>query len=293
MFLNINLICLGLDMIVRDDLGNVLDITKTSTTKLYEEHDKARKRIRNANVRLTYTSLLNKLTHCSLQSNHRASNVNNLHKSSNNLLVTIHAFVCQIQEDSDLLLALYDGTTLKAITENYVVKWGSNGLALDGDKHRVLFTDLSSQDLASSKIYLVCHAVRVGAMDAKVLDPKRGSIARRQSSLNMPRMGSTISIGSNGENGHNQMRRPFGVAAFDLTAMLRKEDDIKNTIDMPFVLCEKETMDNALRKLIAINDKSRIEWKLAVSVDVMHGDLKQVSFIDHILIFDCIFEISI
>lgn len=116
-------------------------------------------------------------------------------------------------------------------------------------------------------------------MDAKVTDIRRGSIARRQSSLHMKRMGSVISLGSNGESTHHQLRRPFGVAAFDLTPWVRKEEDFKNTIDMPFILCEKDTMDNTLRKLIAINEKSRIEWKLAVSVDVMHGDLKQVRIV--------------
>lgn len=64
-------------------------------------------------------------------------------KHSHNLLVTVHAFVCKHQEDSDLLLTLYDGDEMKAITENYVVKWGRQGLARDLDQfdnHRVLFT---------------------------------------------------------------------------------------------------------------------------------------------------------
>lgn len=55
----------------------------------------------------------------------------------------MHAFVCKHQEDSDLLLTLYDGDEMKAITENYVVKWGRQGLARDLDQfdnHRVLFT---------------------------------------------------------------------------------------------------------------------------------------------------------
>lgn len=64
-------------------------------------------------------------------------------KHSHSLLVTVHAFVCKYQEDSDLLLTLYDGEEMKAITENYVVKWGRQGLARDLDQfdnHRVLFT---------------------------------------------------------------------------------------------------------------------------------------------------------
>lgn len=66
-----------------------------------------------------------------------------MNKHSHNLLVTVHAFVCKFQEDSDLLLTLYDGDEMKAITENYVVKWGRQGLARDLDQfdnHRVLFT---------------------------------------------------------------------------------------------------------------------------------------------------------
>lgn len=66
-----------------------------------------------------------------------------MNKHSHNLLVTVHAFVCKFKEDSDLLLTLYDGEEMRAITENYVVKWGRQGLARDLDQfdnHRVLFT---------------------------------------------------------------------------------------------------------------------------------------------------------
>lgn len=209
-----------------------------------------------------------------------------LNKSSHNLLVTIHAFVCKVQRDSDLLLALYDGDTLKAITENYVVKWGRQGLAQDFDQidnHRVLFTDLSSHEFGSSKIYLVCQAVRLGAMEAKERDTNRSSLVRKSSTATVPQLSSNIIVigspngGGSGEQ--NQMRRPFGVAAFDLTPKVRKAEDFKNTLDMPFIFCEKDsTLDSTLRKLVFSTDKTRIESKLAVSVDVLHGDLKQVSF---------------
>lgn len=55
----------------------------------------------------------------------------------------MHAFVCKYQEDCDLLLTIYDGEEMKAISENYVVKWGKQGVARDLDQfdnHRVLFT---------------------------------------------------------------------------------------------------------------------------------------------------------
>lgn len=63
-------------------------------------------------------------------------------------MVTVHAFVCKYQEDSDLLFTLYDADEMKALTENYVVKWGRQGLARDLDQfdnHRVLFTVSSGQ----------------------------------------------------------------------------------------------------------------------------------------------------
>lgn len=39
---------LGLDMVVRDENGNVLDINKTSTTQLYSQHASAENRIKMA-----------------------------------------------------------------------------------------------------------------------------------------------------------------------------------------------------------------------------------------------------
>lgn len=41
---------LGLDMVVRDESGNILDINTTSTTQLYEHHMNAMDRIKKANV---------------------------------------------------------------------------------------------------------------------------------------------------------------------------------------------------------------------------------------------------
>lgn len=44
---------LGLDMVVRNEDGNVLDINSTATTQLYERHVKATDRIRRASVSYT------------------------------------------------------------------------------------------------------------------------------------------------------------------------------------------------------------------------------------------------
>lgn len=72
------------------------------------------------------------------------------------------------------------------------------------------------------------------------------------------------------------MRRPFGVAAIDLTPIIKKPEDFKNNLDLPFILCEKENLDTTLKKLINNKDVGKIDSKLAVSVEVLHGDTKQI-----------------
>lgn len=93
-----------------------------------------------------------------------------------------------------------------------------------------------------------------------------GSKKHSQASLN-----SSTSI-----NTAELMRRPFGVAAIDLTPIIKKPEDFKNNLDLPFILCEKENLDNTLKKLVVNKDFGKIDSKLAVSVEVLHGDIKQV-----------------
>lgn len=50
------ILCTGLDMVVRDESGNVLDVNSTSTTQLYEHHINAVDRIKKANVSLIIES---------------------------------------------------------------------------------------------------------------------------------------------------------------------------------------------------------------------------------------------
>ncbi|XP_003691692.2 dedicator of cytokinesis protein 1, partial [Apis florea] len=144
-------------------------------------------------------------------------------------------------EDVELLLTLYDGREMKAITENYVVSWSKEGLARDIDQlHnlRVLFTDLGSRDLAKDKVYLVCYVIRVGGMEAKDTDHRRSSVAQTNQKI------------KNTEN----MRRPFGVAAMDITSYIngKLEGDSDHHHFIPFVqCCEKESLDGTLRRILS------------------------------------------
>lgn len=199
---------LGLDMVVRDEHGNVLNPEETSTIQLYHHHQTAAERIKKA------SSDTKKKPHKP-----------QVPVYSHIFFVSVRNFVCKMAEDVELLLTLYDGKEMKAITENYVVSWSKEGLARDIDQlHnlRVLFTDLGSRDLTRDKVYLACYVIRVGGMEAKDLDHRRSSVAH---------------INQNKSRGVESMRRPFGVAAMDITLFItgKLEGDVEQHHFIPFV----------------------------------------------------------
>ncbi|ETN61959.1 dedicator of cytokinesis protein 1 [Anopheles darlingi] len=279
---------LQLDMIVRDESGNILDIECTSTTQLYEHHLNAVDRIKRAS---------------NSTSKNRTPDIVNRH--SHNLLLSVHNFVCRLSEDTEILFTLYDGDEMRAITENFVVRWSRQGMAADLDQFnniKVLFTDLSGNDLSRNKIFLVAYVVRIGAMEGKDTEIRRSSMANSvgngtyktnrnhiSSQLSNPASPSTGSGGTgsgtpsstgslNGIPDLN-MRRPFGVATLDLKPILRRSEDFKSDtqLKMPFIPCEKEPLEATLRKLITNKDLGeKSDAAIWISVDMLYGDIKQV-----------------
>lgn len=126
---------------------------------------------------------------------------------------------------------------------------------------------MSSHDLNINKIFLICYAVRVGSMEIKETDARRISASSQNSNGS-----SSIPVCN-----PRKMRRPFGVAAHELKSIIEKAENFENRLNMPFILCEKENLDNTLKKLIANKDCGKLESKLAVSVEVLYGDVKQVN----------------
>uniref|UniRef100_A0A663EL85 Dedicator of cytokinesis 5 n=1 Tax=Aquila chrysaetos chrysaetos TaxID=223781 RepID=A0A663EL85_AQUCH len=179
---------LGLDLVVRDDNGNILDPDETSTISLFKSHETASKRIEE---RIQEEK--------SLQQNLdlRGQPIfNTTHTYS--LYVNFKNFVCNIGEDAELLMSLYDPDLSKFISENYLVRWGSNGMPKEIEKLnnlQAVFTDLSSSDLIRPKISLVCQIVRVGHMELK--DGKKHTCG---------------------------LRRPFGVAVMDITDIIHGKE---------------------------------------------------------------------
>lgn len=147
----------------------------------------------------------------------------------NSLLISVVNFVSKAQDDTEILFTLYDGEKNEPITENYVVKWSRNEVPPMNDQFsnlRVVFTDLSQQDLDKTKIYLVAYVIRLGGMDE--------SVERRTSTLPFKRQSTTSSIGS---DNREFLRRPYGVAYIDLTQIIKKVEENGNDQEyrMPFM----------------------------------------------------------
>lgn len=236
---------LDLDMVVRDKQGNILDPEWTSSVHLYQQHELATERIKKS-------------------SNASERAIKAIAHYSHIFYVSVRNFVCKMNEDSELLMTLFDTKENRAFTENYVVRWTKEGLLRDIDQlHnlRVLFTDLGSRDLSREKVYLVCYVVRVGAMEVRDIDHRRSSHIPKKPAV-------------------DTMRRPFGVAAMDITLYIngRLEGDEDKQHFIPFLqCCERDNLDGTLRRILTLKDLTQREHKgqgLWISLRLLHGDLK-------------------
>jgi dedicator of cytokinesis protein 1 len=162
-------------------------------------------------------------------------------------------------------MTLYDGKEGVFISENYLVKWGKEGLMRDLDQLnnlRVVFSDLGSKDLSREKVYLVCQTIRIGGMEMK--EELRN--VRKSSHQNVKRV-------SDG------LRRPFGVAAMDITDYIsgRIESDEEKQHFIPFAQCgERDSLDAVVRKILSAREISHKGQGLFISLKLLHGDIKQI-----------------
>ncbi|KAI5167804.1 Dedicator Of Cytokinesis Protein 5 [Manis pentadactyla] len=255
---------LGLDLVVRDDNGNILDPDETSTIALFKAHEVASKRIEEKIQE--EKSILQNLD---LRGQSIFSAVHTY-----GLYVNFKNFVCNIGEDAELFMALYDPDRSTFISENYLIRWGSNGMPKEIEKLnnlQAVFTDLSSTDLIRPRISLVCQIVRVGHMELK-----------------------------EGKKHTCGLRRPFGVAVMDITDIIHgKVDDEEKQHFIPFqqiametyirqrqlimsplitshVIGENEPLTSVLNKVIAAKEVNHKGQGLWVSLKLLPGDLTQV-----------------
>uniref|UniRef100_A0A3Q3EY62 Dedicator of cytokinesis 5 n=1 Tax=Labrus bergylta TaxID=56723 RepID=A0A3Q3EY62_9LABR len=258
---------LGLDLVVRDEAGNTLDPDQTSTVSLFRAHETASRsvddRIQEEKKRLQNLEM------------RRQTLFSTIHTYS--LLMNLKNFVCNIGEDAELLMSLYDPDQSEFISENFLVRWDSMGMPKEIEKLNnlpALFTDLSSSDLMRQRLFLVCQIIRVGSMELK-----------------------------EGKKHTGGLRRPFGVAVMDITDIAHgKTDDEDKQHFIPFqqiametyirqrqlimsplipsrVIGENEPLTAVFNKVIAtreVNHKGQGKVKCALWSSLLPGDLAQV-----------------
>uniref|UniRef100_A0A8B9TVA9 Dedicator of cytokinesis 1 n=1 Tax=Anas platyrhynchos TaxID=8839 RepID=A0A8B9TVA9_ANAPL len=236
---------LDLDLVVRDEDGNILDPEQTSTISLFRAHEIASKQVEE---RLLEEKSQKQNIDINRQAKFAAT-------PSFALFVNLKNVVCKIGEDAEVLMSLYDPLESKFISENYLVRWSSSGLPKDIDRlHnlRAVFTDLGSKDLKRDKISFVCQIVRVGRMEL------RDNNTRKLTS---------------------GLRRPFGVAVMDVTDIINgKVDDEDKQHFIPFqpVAGENDFLQTVINKVIAAKEVNHKGQGLWVTLKLLPGDIHQI-----------------
>ncbi|RUS91929.1 hypothetical protein EGW08_000331, partial [Elysia chlorotica] len=225
---------LKLDLVVRDGEGNVLNPEKSSIIEIYKQ---------------VYMFLMFSVQPIYLDIERRPN-----WPSSFNLYVVLRNVVCKIGEDSDIMMNLFDAKEERFISENYLVKWGKQGVPKDIDMRnnfRVVFTDLGTKDRIREKVYLVFQIIRIGVMDPKNVDNRKQT---------------------------QGIRRPFGVAALDISDLMQgaRSSIEDNQLFIPFLACGDEFMFNVIKKVISAKEINHRGQGLWVSLKILHGDMKQV-----------------
>ncbi|XP_065556971.1 dedicator of cytokinesis protein 1-like isoform X2 [Artemia franciscana] len=241
---------LELDLVVRDNFGNPLDVQTASVIEVFRQHEKASQRIATKDRKLS-PDLLNA--------------PNALEKSNYTLFVAIRNFVCKVGEDAELIISVYDGLLLQPITESYYVTWDKKGLATDLEmlgNMKAFFTDFGSTDLRRERLLLVCNVVRLGGMEARENDNRKSYHISRKVSP------------------ESQMRRPFGVAMYDITQIMKgsKSWDEDKHCFIPFISCnEKESLDACLKRMLQMRDKDHKGQGLWCSFGLLQGNMNEIS----------------
>uniref|UniRef100_A0A8B9NCY3 C2 DOCK-type domain-containing protein n=1 Tax=Accipiter nisus TaxID=211598 RepID=A0A8B9NCY3_9AVES len=236
---------LALDLVVRDEDENILDPDRTSIISLFQAHKKAAQ---------TITQRIQEETRP--QQSALGCSTRLAASPSHSLYLCMRNFVCNIGEEAQLLMALYDPGEQRMISENYVIRWASTGVPQDIEmlnNLKAVFTDLGSKDLKRERLFLVCQIIRVGRMDL------RETYSRK------------LSTG---------LRRPFGISVMDITDITKgkceSDEDKQYFIPVHLAAADNDFLHNMIRKAVEgkdINHKGQGFW---VSLKMLWGDLSQV-----------------
>uniref|UniRef100_H3ANT8 C2 DOCK-type domain-containing protein n=1 Tax=Latimeria chalumnae TaxID=7897 RepID=H3ANT8_LATCH len=257
---------LDLDLVVRDEDGNIMDPELTSTISLFRAHETASKQVEE---RIQEEKSQKQNIDINRQAKFAAT-------PSFALFVNLKNVVCKIGEDAEVLMSLYDPLESKFISENYLVRWPSSGLPKDIDRlHnlRAVLTDLGSKDLKREKISFVCQIVRVGRMELRDNNTKKLTSGLRRP-FGVAVMDVTDIISGKVDDEDKQHFIPFQPLALD-DAIRHKQLNISSRFS-PRVAGENDFLQTVINKVIAAKEVNHKGQGLWVTMKLIPGDIHQI-----------------
>uniref|UniRef100_A0A8C8GPX3 Dedicator of cytokinesis 4b n=1 Tax=Oncorhynchus tshawytscha TaxID=74940 RepID=A0A8C8GPX3_ONCTS len=156
-------------------------------------------------------------------------------------------------EELEVFFHIYDGRENRPLSERFFVRLNKNGVPKSPEKTErqcTLFVDLGSSDLRKD-VYIVVHIMRIGRMGA---GEKKN----------------LCSI---------QYRRPFGCAVISIADLLTADSKDDHLLKVYACTTESEWYqihENIIRKVNSRYNLSGSNTGLAVSLQLLHGDIEQL-----------------
>ncbi|XP_006633511.2 dedicator of cytokinesis protein 4 isoform X1 [Lepisosteus oculatus] len=174
--------------------------------------------------------------------------------STHHLFVQMKSLMCSnLGEELEVFFSLYDSRENRPISERFFVRLNKNGLPKSPEKTErqcTLFVDLGSSDIRKD-VYITVHIIRIGRMGA----------------------------GEKKNVSNVQYRRPFGCAVISIADLLTT--DSKDDHILKVYTCNTESEwyqihENIIKKVNARYNLSGSNTGLAVSLQLLHGDIEQI-----------------
>uniref|UniRef100_A0A672UZR8 Dedicator of cytokinesis protein 4 n=1 Tax=Strigops habroptila TaxID=2489341 RepID=A0A672UZR8_STRHB len=193
------------------------------------------------------------ISHYGMEHRHRKKDTP-VPASSHHLFVQMKSLMCSnLGEELEVIFSLFDSKENRPISERFFLRLNRNGLPKCPEKperHCSLFVDLGSSELRKD-IYITVHIIRIGRMGA----------GEKKNACNV------------------QYRRPFGCAVLSIADLLA--GDSKDDLILKVYMCNTESdwyqiHENIIKKLNARYNLTGSNAGLAVSLQLLHGDIEQI-----------------
>uniref|UniRef100_A0AAY4E0L2 Dedicator of cytokinesis 4 n=1 Tax=Denticeps clupeoides TaxID=299321 RepID=A0AAY4E0L2_9TELE len=230
---------LGLDLVPRKEF-NLVDPDKISVTELYQLVG-----------RLLMSHLFSMST--TMEQRHRKKEIP-VQASMHHLFVQVKSLMnANLGEEMEVFFFIYDCRENRPISERFLVRLNKQGVPHSLEKMEsqcTLFIDLGSNDLRKD-VFVVAHLIRIGRMVA----------------------------GEKKNVCNTQYRRPYGCAVISIADLLTAESKDDHLLKVYSCNAESEWCqihDNIIRKISSRYSPVGSNTGLAVTLQLLHGDLEQI-----------------